>query len=392
MRYAGISHILCVSGLHLSLVAAIFFMTSRVLLNLSSTLALRCDIKKLAGYISLLASFFYLLLTGMQIAATRAFIMTSVAIYSILIARQPYPMRSLSLACVVILTMNPEYAIHPSFQLSFIAVISLLVGYEFYSNAKNILGHSKGIFASLKLYMFSNIYSSIVASLATAPIVIYHFYVYSNYSILANLVAVPMVSFVSMPAGIIALAFSFTGYTGFLFNILGKSIDIIRDTASFTVSLPKAIIYCGSMYSSTIILFIICFFWFSIWKSKLRHLGMLGMLLSMAIFLNEKHPDILINSESNFVAHNTGSEVIMYGKKISPFTQNFVANWFGYEKPKLSKVDLKNSVITVDDLYIDFENNSFKLNNADYPIKNLVTKYSKEGLVEYHSSNRFMFR
>ena len=75
MRYAGISHILCVSGLHLSLVASIIFLSSRVLLNLSDNISYRLDIKKISALISIVVSFLYLLLTGMQIAASRAFIM-----------------------------------------------------------------------------------------------------------------------------------------------------------------------------------------------------------------------------------------------------------------------------------------------------------------------------
>ncbi len=295
MRFAGISHILCVSGLHLSLMAAIFFITSRFLLNFSNLIAYRYDIKKIAGYISLIASFFYLLLTGMQVAATRAFIMTGFAIWSILISRQPYPLRSLGIAAIIILTMNPEVAITPSFQLSFIAVASLLCGYEFYIRNTYIFGKSKGIFASMRLYIISNIFSSIVAGIATAPIVIYHFYIYSNYSVISNLLALPIVSFISMPFGIMAIILSFFNSGSLAFLVLGKSIEIVVQIGNFVASLPKAVIYTGYMNHISALLFTLGFLWFVIWKSRIRLLGMFVVILAILGFLFQKKPGIIVN-------------------------------------------------------------------------------------------------
>ena len=175
MRYAGLAHVLCVSGLHLSLVAGIFFLASRVLLNLSNFIAWHMNIKIIAAIISLLGSGIYLMLSGTQIAATRAYIMTSIFMISIILSRVPYPLRSLGIAAIFMLSLNPEYVLHPSFQLSFAAVLALIGGYEFYIRNKWILGESSGIISAVKMGIFSNIYSSLLAGLATTPIVIYHF-------------------------------------------------------------------------------------------------------------------------------------------------------------------------------------------------------------------------
>lgn len=287
MRFSGISHILCVSGLHLSLIAGIFFLVPRILLNFSNYIASHFDIKKIAGAISILFSFVYLLLTGMQIAATRAFIMTTIVMLSIILERQPFPLRSLSLACFIILTLNPEYAIQPSFQLSFIAVLSLLIGYEFYVSSKNLLGRSRGIFASIKLYLYANIYSSLIASLATSPVVMYHFYVYSNYSVLANLVAVPIVSFILMPFGVLAFVLYPIGASFPCFYIINKSISVIKYVAQNIMYLPKAIVYTGYVNDFAIMLFIFSFLWISIWKSSIRFYGFVGFIICIFSFLNQ---------------------------------------------------------------------------------------------------------
>ena len=78
IRQAGIAHILAISGLHLSLVATIFFFTARAFLALFPTIALNYNIKKWAACISIMGSFAYLLISGSSISAQRAFIMTTI--------------------------------------------------------------------------------------------------------------------------------------------------------------------------------------------------------------------------------------------------------------------------------------------------------------------------
>jgi ComEC/Rec2-related protein len=205
MRNSGIAHILSVSGLHLSLVAMIFFISSRFLLNCSDYLSYKINIKVAAGIISILGSFGYLLLSGTNIAATRAFIMTFFVIFAIIMERSAYPLRSVMVAGGCILLFSPEYVMHPSFQLSFSAVLCLISGYELYLRNQKLIGRSKGIFASIKLYVFSNLYSSFLGSIVTVPFVIYHFYKFATYSLLMNLLAVPLMSFFMMPLAIISL-------------------------------------------------------------------------------------------------------------------------------------------------------------------------------------------
>lgn len=205
MQRSGISHILCVSGLHLSLGAMIFFIASRFVLNLFDFIAFNFNTKLIAAIISLLSSYGYLELTGMQIAATRAFIMTTIFILAIITERSAYHLRSIVIAAAIILCINPEYILHPSFQLSFIAVLSLVSGYEFYLKNRWILGESKGLLGQLRFYIASNIYSSFLASIVTAPVVINQFYIFSTYSIPMNLIAVPIMSFFLMPLAITSL-------------------------------------------------------------------------------------------------------------------------------------------------------------------------------------------
>lgn len=118
LRTTGLAHILSVSGMHLSLVMAIFFFSSRIIINFIPYIALRINSKKYAAFISLLGSGLYLLISGMEVAAIRSFLMTSLIILSIILDQNNSPMRALSFAAIIILILTPENIFHPSFQMS----------------------------------------------------------------------------------------------------------------------------------------------------------------------------------------------------------------------------------------------------------------------------------
>ncbi|MDX1924226.1 MAG: ComEC/Rec2 family competence protein [Rickettsiaceae bacterium] len=381
MRYAGVSHILCVSGLHLSLVASLFFLFSRILLNCSDIIANYVDIKKLSAFISIVASLMYLILTGMQIAASRAFIMVFCVMFSIIISKQPYALRSLAVACVLILTKNPEYVILPSFQLSFIAVLSLLAGFEYYSQYMKNTARIGGIMGSIKLYFFSNIYSSFLASLSTAPIVMYHFYVYSNYSLVANLVAVPIVGFLIMPAGIISVLLSPVGLSFIPLYIIDLSIWVIKYTVNYVVSLPYSVIYTGYVSNFAICFFMFGFFCLSLISSRSRYIGLVSIAIFCILFAKEEKPTFLVNKKIGFIAERRGGDkIIIYSHKISPFVRNFIANWYGARDAKLVKINLKRKItpgLNYHQSNITFDLETMELSKSDtsYPLSDFCAVF-----------------
>jgi competence protein ComEC len=330
MRLAGISHILCVSGLHLSLVAMLAFGVSRFLLNISNFIAFNFNIKIIASLISVFVSLLYLLLSGAQIAASRAFIMTVVFIISLMLDRKSNLLRALGIAAMIIIARTPEYIFYPAFALSFIAVLSLISGYEFYKNKKWIFGTSYGVFGQIKFYIISNIYSSFLASLITAPIIISQFYIISCYCILNNLIAVPIMSFALMPLSILALILMPVGLDYYIVKLMGFFINIIINFASYSNSLPAAVWYFGHITSAYLCIFLFGFFWTCIWQTRIRIFGILVMLLSFVLMLNTKKPDFIFDYKAHAIGvKNDEDKLVIYGNNISKFTLNYWSNWYG---------------------------------------------------------------
>jgi len=360
MRNSGVAHILSVSGLHLSLVAMIFFVVSRVLLNISNFLAYRTNIKVIAAIISIFGSFLYLQISGSNIAATRAFIMTSIFIVAIILWRSPYPLRSVMIAAFLILCFLPEYIFHPSFQLSFTAVLCLISGYEFYLKYKNLLGSSKGIVASIKFYIFANIYSSFLASVVTAPFVVYHFYKFANYSVAMNLLAVPLMSFFMMPLALLAILMMPFGCDYWILKALGFFVSIVIDFAEFIVNQPYAVWYIGHISATSLVIFSFGFFWVCLWKTRWRLFGLVIMIIGAVLMFTARSPDFIYDHNIKIVAINDREEglTIYSNSKLPKFTSNYWAGWFGYKDAKI----IEMPIVAKDRLYILNNGSSISLN------------------------------
>ncbi len=349
MRQSGISHILCVSGLHLSLVAIMFMSGTRFLLNISDYIAHKFNIKMVAAFCSLLGSYFYLELSGMQIAAKRAFIMTGIFIISIIVGRSAYPLRSISLAAVIILYFNPEFIFHPSFQLSFIAVLSLISGFEFSKKYQLLVSSGKTFFAKFKHYLAANIYSSFLASVLTAPVVVNQFYIFSTYSIPMNLIAVPIMSFFMMPLAIISVMLMPIGLEFIPFKLLGFFINIVIKSAHFANNSPGAVWYFGYITPLSILLFLFGFFWICIWQKTWRLWGLAIMGIAFILMFFAPKPDLIIDLKSGAIGiKNKKGKLEIHAERMSKFNQNYWANWYGQKEVDLIENDIlaQNNLFT----------------------------------------------
>ena len=371
MRNSGVAHILSVSGLHLSLVAMIFFVTSRMLLNCSNYLAYNTNIKVIAACISIIGSFLYLQISGGNIAATRAFIMTSIFIVAIMLGRTPYPLRSVMIAAFLILVFLPEYVFHPSFQLSFAAVLCLISGYEFYLRNKHILGKSKGVIASVKFYIFANIYSSFLASIVTAPFVIYHFYKFASYSVLMNLVAVPLMSFFMMPLALLSVMLMPVSLDGFALKFLGFFISVVIDMAAYIVELPAAVLVTGHISPLSLLIFTFGFFWICLWQTRWRFAGLIIMTCSLLLMFPVKKPDFIYDHTLKIVGiKNNKNQLEIYAHDALPqFVSDYWISWYGQKETYI-----KNQKIAWSDQLFTLPSgktislNYWKCSNADIQI------------------------
>lgn len=318
MRKSGLSHVLAVSGLHLSLLSIICFFVIRYFLSCSSYLCQYYNTKKIAAYFALIATFLYLLISGAHISAVRAFIMVALVTLAILIDREVDAKRSVCIAAFVILFFVPEALLTPSFQMSFAAVLALVSSYELYcyiqqGKAKK---RNRGVLEKLYFYFFATAFSSLIAGSATAIFVIYTFNNYANYSVIANVLVAPIVSIVIMPMVVMSFILMPLKIHFVPLFFLDHGISWMLKIAGYVSSLPFSNITLPKPDGYIIFLFLLGFLWLCFWQSRWRWGGGFFIIISFVLLLTTgKYPDIILDAKNNIMLVHSGNSLIKVGKK-----------------------------------------------------------------------------
>jgi competence protein ComEC len=327
MRVAGISHILSVSGMHLSLMAMICYFSSRIIINLLYRYTSKLHAKKIASIMALLGSFAYLLISGLQVAAIRSFIMVAMTILAVMFDRINSAMRAIFFAGLLILVISPQNILNPSFQMSFAAVIALIASYSYYIENFPM---EDNIYSKIRLYFISTTFSSVIAGIATAPYVIYHFNQFSTYSVFANLLAVPLTSFIIMPCVILGFILYPLNLLKLALIPMSKAISAMIVIANYISTLPYASLTISHMSSISLGLISLGGLIYCLLKHKYRLIGIIPMILAVILMITEPRPIMIIDAKTKIFAYfNRNNQMILSSKKLGKFTKNLWLKYIG---------------------------------------------------------------
>ncbi len=234
LRQSGLSHLLAVSGLNMAIAGGlIFFLVYRVL-ALIEPLALRVAVKRPAALVALMTTTAYFVVSGMSVPAQRAFIMCVIVFGAVVFDRAAINLRSFALSMSVIVLLQPESVVAPGFQMSFAATGALVAIYEIWSERRRsrdrVMGPIAFSFVSLPV-------TSIVAGFATLPFSLYHFDRQATLGLLANFLAMPIISYVSAPAAALALLLAPFGESDIGLRLFGWSLEGVLEVAERTAAI-----------------------------------------------------------------------------------------------------------------------------------------------------------
>lgn len=242
LRNSGLAHLLAISGLHMAIVGGLVFLLTWRLLALIEPLALRVTVQKPAAFVALLASLAYLVVSGAGVSTQRAFIMSAVVFGAVLFDRAALSMRSFAIAMILVVLLQPESVMTPGFQMSFAASGALIATYEAWTARRAaqeaVMGRISYSWASLAV-------TSLVAGTATAPFALYHFDRLAGLGLLANLLAMPVITFASAPLAALALVLTPFGYGDFGLRLFGYSLEAILAIAHACADLAPAALSAG---------------------------------------------------------------------------------------------------------------------------------------------------
>jgi competence protein ComEC len=207
----GTNHLLIVSGLHVGLVTGlVFWLLNRVFY---------CPLwLAVTGSISVAA--IYSLITGFGLPVQRALMMSSIGLLVMSSRRQTSVWHAWVLAMASVLLLNPFASLSAGFWLSFAAVAGLLFAFQ----GRRVAGIS--LFPSL-------FKSQWTALLVTAPFLLCWVYKFSIASVIANLIAIPVVSLIIVPALLLAFLTWLLGWDFGFYAITTISLSLLSSLFSF---------------------------------------------------------------------------------------------------------------------------------------------------------------
>ena len=343
IKNSGVAHLLAISGMHIALVAGLIFFASNIIFSCIYHPDIKINNKKISAIITIFFSLFYLLLANAPISAQRAFTMMTLVLVGILIDRETTPLRALSFAAVIILLITPEALLSASLQMSFSACLSLIYGFAFLKKTPLFNFHAETpLMTKLIVYFLSIILASVFTTLATSTFIIFHFKNFSTYSVITNLLAIPLTEFIIMPFGILGIMLIPLKLEFFWYYIMELGIKWLLKIADTISSWPYSIVKINMVDNTCLFTYVLGCVPLMALKGKLKYACIVFFIMCLHTFFMYEPPNIVISKNAKMVAIKDLNDNKLY--LVSGFKERYVKRIWDQELElkKVSKSHLKN--------------------------------------------------
>ena len=302
MRRAGLAHLLSVSGLHITAAVAATMLVVLRLLAFSPALALRMRLPLVAALAGAAAAIGYTALTGWQVPTIRSCVAALLVLGALAMGREAVTLRLVATGAVVVLLFRPEAVAGPSFQLSFAAITAIVALHEHPRIAGFFGPHEEARWRKWGRGLLSLLVTGLVVEGALLPIAAYHFHRAGLYGAVANIVAIPLTTFVVMPLEALALLLDTVGLGGPLWWLVGRGMAALLALAHVVARAPGAVAAVPVMPGGAFALMVAGGLWIALWRTRWRQLGLLPLAAGAAWALATPAPDLLVTGDARHLA------------------------------------------------------------------------------------------
>lgn len=244
---SGASHILALSGLHLGIIFTI----------LTLLFGKSHRYRWLSQALIIIAIWTFVVLVGIGTSVVRSAVMLTIYSLCLVAGRETASVNSLSLAAIIMLVANPLCLWDVGFQMSFMAVLAIVV---LYRRIYRLMPKNGNIFKinflnSLLKTAWSMAVVSLAAQIGTAPLVAYYFGRFSNYFLLSNYIVIPCATIIIYCALLTLISAPLPLLNGIAMQLLNHVSNFLNSSVSWLASLPGASI--DNIHISTIQVFCI---------------------------------------------------------------------------------------------------------------------------------------
>lgn len=318
LRVSNLAHLLAISGLHMGLVAGFVFAALRLVLAAIPSVGLRVPAKKIAALVALAAAAGYLALSGGNVATERAFVMVAVALGAVLTDRRALSLRAVAVAAVILLVLRPEALFGPGFQMSFAATTALVAVFG-WLRGRNLPSAYRWMRPVAAVVL-----SSSVAGAATAPFAAAHFNQVAHYGLIANLLSVPLMGLLVMPAAVVAACLLPFGLDWIALWAMRPGLDWILGVADRVASLDGArgaVVAPGGWVLPLLALGCLVLV---LWQGRGRMAGLPLIIAAFLLWSETDRPDILIADSGALVGVMTDKGRALSARRGAGF---IASNW-----------------------------------------------------------------
>lgn len=263
---SGSSHVLALSGLHTGIVFVLLYLFFRMFFCFISNYLFR---QCLIVLFTLPAIWFFALLTGSSPSVIRATVMLTVFSLARLLSRDGISLNVLAFTAILMLMINPTDLYDIGFQLSFLAVFSIIVIY------KDIVNIFQNVRNPLIRWMWQMFVVSTAAQLGTAPLAAYYFHQFSLMYFLSNLVVIPCVTMLLYFSILFQILIFCPALQSFIALSMKYTLMVIQEYNAWCASLPHPVVkdihwslpQLLAVYGLLITLYLIIRFFYRRWSS-----------------------------------------------------------------------------------------------------------------------------
>ncbi len=340
MRRSGLAHLLSISGLHITAAVGLAYWVLLRGLALFPSLALRWPLTLIAAGGGAITGLGYTLLAGGEVPTIRSLLAALLVLIALAIGREALTLRLVAAGAIVVMIVWPDAIAGPSFQLSFAAVTAIIALHNQPRVRSWLMRREEPWVRQLGRAFGGLLLTGVAVEVALMPIALFHFHKAGLYGALANIIAIPLTTFVIMPAEALALLLDSVGLGAPAWWVVDQSLSGMLVLAHAVAAAPGAVAAFPSMSVGAFGLAIGGGLWVFLWQRTHRWLGLIPVTLSLAWTASIQPPDILITGDGRHVASqlSDGRYAVLRGRA-GEFVRDQLGEAAGSDEVMLSLAD-----------------------------------------------------
>lgn len=347
----GLAHILAISGMHIGFLMGFSFLLFRFfIVAVFGSKTYGINVKNISIILALFVAGTYVYISQFQISAIRSFLMAVVFVFGILMGRKTISFSKVFVIFLLMLLYNPFYLFNISFQLSFIAVVILVLYFENISQQQTVVNYFKNI-----------IKTSIIITVFMFPIITHYWGGAQILGVITNVVVIPLVGFVILPLSFLSIIINLIGFEFGFYYIVNIGLDflywfinVFNNFDYKTFDIP---------YINSTLLFVMYVLMFVFFKynfvGKFKYvMGILSLLfLLYPMFSQNNKSQILVNF-NNYIVIDDKKNIYTNIKNSNNFLLKEYKKIYGFGK---TIVKFKNSKNCINNVVCEFKINNKKI-------------------------------